>query len=59
MLAAELPGSDREGLMPPVARYWFRRVPGHNLWLWYAFDDAELILVSLTSTPPVPLDPDE
>jgi hypothetical protein len=59
MLSAELPGPDREALMPPVVRYWFRRVPGHNLWLWYAFDDADLTLVSLTNIPPVPIDGDE
>jgi len=41
--------------MPPVARYWFRRVPGHNLWLFFAFDQVELIAVSLTGRPPVPL----
>jgi hypothetical protein len=50
LLAAELPAAqDRETLMPPVARYWFRRVPGHNLWLYFAFsvrdldEDLELI----------------
>jgi hypothetical protein len=57
MLSAKLPGpQDAEGLMPPVARYWFRRVPAFNLWLWFAFDDGELILVSLTDDPPVPVD---
>ena len=57
MLVGELPGpQDREALMPPVARYWFRRVLGFNLWLWFAFDDAELRLVSLTDQPPTPSD---
>jgi len=57
MLSAELPGpQDAEALMPPVARYWFRRVPGQNLWLYFAFDDAELFAVSLTARPPVPVD---
>ena len=41
---------------PPVARYWFRRVHGFNLWVWFAFDDSELILVSLTRQPRVPVD---
>lgn len=60
MLAEELPAPrDQEGLMPPVARYWFRRVSGQNLWLWFAFDEQQLILVSLTNTPPVPIDPNE
>ena len=57
LVREELPGpEDREGLMPPVARYWFRRVPGHNLWLWFSFDDDELEIVSLTAVPPIPLD---
>lgn len=52
-----LPGpQDHEALMPPVARYWFRRVLTANLWLWFAFDDRELVLVSLTRQPPVPAD---
>lgn len=60
MLIAGLPEpQDREALMPPVARYWYRRVPGFNLWLWFAFDTRDLILVSLTNAPPIPLDPDE
>jgi hypothetical protein len=50
-----LPGLDAEALMPPVARYYFRRVPGFNLWIFYAFDDTELVLVSLTRNPPIPL----
>jgi len=51
-----LPGpQDAETIMPPVARYWFRRVPGHNLWIYFAFDDATLYLVTLTSRPPIPL----
>lgn len=56
MLTAELPEpQDAETLMPPVARYWFRRISGQNLWLYFAFDDSELIAVSLTKIPPVPL----
>ena len=51
-----LPGpQDAETLMPPVARYWFRRVPGHNLWVYFAFDEGELIIVTITARPPVPL----
>ena len=56
MQRAELPGpQDAETLFPPVARYWFRRVPGHNLWLFFAFSETELIVVSLSRTPPVSL----
>ncbi len=50
---------DLEGMMPPVARYWFRRVPSFNLWVWFAFDDASVTVVSLTATPPVPILSDE
>jgi hypothetical protein len=51
-----LPGAqDAETLMPPVARYWFRRVPGQNLWLYFAFDDVELFVVNISARPPVPL----
>jgi hypothetical protein len=57
MLAAELPGTqDAETLMPPTARYWFRRVPGQNLWLYFAFSETQLFAVSLTRQPPIPLD---
>jgi len=42
--------------MPPVARYWFRRVPGQNLWIYFAFDEAALYLVTLSGRPPIPLD---
>jgi hypothetical protein len=52
-----LPGpQNAETLVPPVLRYWFRRAPGQNLWLYFAFDDAELIAVSLTAAPPIPRD---
>jgi hypothetical protein len=56
----QLPGpQDLESLMPPVARYWFRRVQGFNLWIWFAFDDEAVIVVSLTATPPVPVHDEE
>jgi len=51
-----LPGpQDAETLMPPVARVWYRRVPGFNLWVFYDFSEAELVVVTLTARPPVPL----
>jgi Txe/YoeB family toxin of Txe-Axe toxin-antitoxin module len=51
-----LPGAqDAETLMPPVARYWFRRVPGQNLWVYFAFSETELIVVTLSPRPPVPI----
>ena len=51
-----LPGlQDAEAMMPPVAIYWFRRVPGHNLWLYFSWSDDELFAVSLSPHPPIPL----
>jgi len=43
-------------MMPPVALYWFRRVSEFNLWIWFAFDDERVTLVSVSSTPPIPID---
>jgi hypothetical protein len=57
MLSEELPGQhDAETLVPPVKRYWFRRVPGQNLWLYFQFDESELVAVNLTSSPPIPIE---
>ena len=55
----ELPGAtDFEATLRPVGRAWVRRVKGRNLWLWYRFDDAEVMLIAVTIEPPVPLDDD-
>jgi hypothetical protein len=52
-----LPGpQDRETMMPPVARYWFRRVPDHNLWIYFTFGETEIVAVSLSTRPPVPIE---
>lgn len=58
--ADSLPGpSDFEATEKPVGRAWVRRVGGRNIWLWYRFNEAEVILLTLTTEPPVPLgDPD-
>jgi hypothetical protein len=51
-----LPGpEDYEAMMPPVAVYSVRRVPGANLWIWFSFDDERVYLVNLSASPPVPL----
>jgi hypothetical protein len=42
-----------------VGRAWVRRVGGRNIWLWYRFSDAELMLLTLTTEPPLPLDEPE
>jgi hypothetical protein len=53
----QLPGaSDYEARTHPVGRAWVRRVGSRNLWFWYRFNDAELILVTVTMEPPVPAD---
>lgn len=58
-VAVELPGStDFEALEKPVGRAWVRRVGGRNIWLWYRFNDSEVMLLTLTTEPPIPLDDD-
>ena len=55
--ADELPGpADYEANARPVGRAWVRRVGSRNLWLWYRFTDEEVVLVTVTTDPPVPLD---
>jgi hypothetical protein len=57
--AVELPSSsDFEANEKPVGRAWVRRVGGRNIWLWYRFNDAEVMLLTLTTEPPVPIDTD-
>ena len=54
-----LPGAaDFETLVPPVRRYWVRRVSGFNLWVFYTFSDDNVTLRTLSNSPPVPLDDD-
>jgi hypothetical protein len=55
--ATRLPGpGDFEALERPQGRAWVRRSASRNLWLWYRFNEEELILVTVTTEPPVPLD---
>jgi hypothetical protein len=55
--ADQLPGtSDFEAIEKPVGRAWVRRVAGRNIWLWFRFNDAEVMLLTLTTEPPVPVD---
>ena len=55
--SGELPGPlDAETLVPPVARWWFRRVPGANLWVLFTFDASSVTLRSVTDHPPIPVD---
>jgi hypothetical protein len=55
--ADRLPGpSDFEAVERPVGRAWVRRVAGRNIWLWYRFNEVEVMLLTLTTEPPVPFD---
>jgi hypothetical protein len=57
--ASELPGpSDFEAREKPTGRAWVRRIGGRNIWLWYGFNDDEVMLLTLTTEPPVPIDDD-
>jgi hypothetical protein len=52
-----LPGvADFEAPIPPVGRAWVRRVQNENLWIWFRWDDVAVILLTVTTSPPVPLD---
>lgn len=56
MLNEALPGPlDAETLYPPVRRYWFRRIQMLNLWVYFRFDETELVAVDLSAQPPVPV----
>ena len=53
----DLPGpSDFEATTRPVGRAWVRRVADRNLWIWYRIRDEELVLVTVTTDPPIPFD---
>jgi hypothetical protein len=55
--ANELPGpADYEAVAQRVGRAWVRRVGGRNLWLWYRFTGDEVVLITVTTDPPVPVD---
>jgi hypothetical protein len=55
--ADPLPGaSDFEATQRPAGRSWVRRIGGRNIWLWYRFNAVEVILLTLTTEPPGPVD---
>lgn len=58
LAAADAPPgpADYEATSQPVGRAWVRRVGGHNVWVWYRVNDDEVILVTVTTDPPIPLD---
>jgi hypothetical protein len=52
-----LPGPlDYEVVVPPVKRFWVRRVTNANIWIFYSFDDEAVTLLYATSSPPIPAD---
>jgi hypothetical protein len=54
-----LPGPlDYETIVPPVHRWWVRRLGGLNLWLYYRVRDDVLYLLVVTREPPVPFGED-
>ena len=56
LASGTLPGPfDYEVMTPPVGRYWCRRVPNANLWVFYKHDDAEVKIITLQRTPPIPI----
>ena len=55
--AEEIPSAvDTRAAIPPTSEALVRRVAGQNVWIWYRATDAELVLLSVTSEPPVPVD---
>jgi hypothetical protein len=55
--ADQLPGpSDFEGTGRPVGRAWVRRVADRNLWVWYRITNDEVVLVTVTTDPPLPVE---
>jgi hypothetical protein len=55
LMVDELPGpQDVETPIPPTNSAWVRRVPGANLWVYFNFDDARVLVGSVVKVPPVP-----
>jgi hypothetical protein len=55
--AGKLPGVlDTASMVPTTTTAFVRRVAGHNLWLWYQATADEVTIITVTNTPPVPLD---
>jgi hypothetical protein len=52
-MGAPLPEAmDRYVPIPPVRFAWVRQVTGQALWIFYRFDDAELVLLTMSSRQP-------
>ncbi len=56
LTSSDLPGGgDYETPFAPGTAH-VRRVPGHNVWILYRFNDDHVFLMTARSQPPVPLD---
>jgi hypothetical protein len=59
LASGNLPGAvDYETRFTPGTAH-VRRVPGHNLWILYRFDDARVFVMTSRRQPPVPLEEPE
>jgi hypothetical protein len=57
LTTATLPGpQDSPVLVPPVLRAWSRRVPGFNLWVFFTFTESAVDVLTVATTPPVPIE---
>ncbi len=55
--ADELPSAlDTRALVPPTMEALVRRVAGQNVWLWYRVQGDEIVLLTVTDEPPVPVE---
>lgn len=59
LAANELPSPfDYAVARPPVgARLWVRRVARENVWLFFVFDEARVLIVQAVNVPPIPDEP--
>jgi len=44
-----------EALIPPTSTAHVRRVPGRNLWIWYTATGNAVRVITITDSPPVPI----
>lgn len=57
LASSSLPGpGDYETSFSPASAQ-VRRVPGHNVWLLYRFDEQHVFILTARSQPPLPADP--
>lgn len=47
--------ADVVALVPPTGRAYVGRVQGRNLWIWYQLAEDAILVLYLTSEPPVPV----